>query len=263
MYPTLPADQGNYYKAIAVASGACCYIYDGYLNFYSAHKPSISSSLDAIGIWNKAQVMLYSPSIKHTNFDNTIRISNGRLSLGVNTTFEHDYDPAVSDNRSPIVSFINALGSVVSGEFSNANASNVHYTTGPFLDLKDSMVVLKGTTPPFAAVGTVDSGVHCNTVTGRLSYLKCDDVTYGTYNIPIYLVHSSDIMLDYENWATVTMNGDPTSPYAAFVSAHSSRLEVNGNPTTPTIYSTNKAAGLFQTFSGGTIYERVSDTKFE
>ena len=263
MYPTLPADQCDCFRGISV-SAACVNMYAGYYNMYMAHRVTLNvgRSADFIRAWDKSSVVLNSVKVKHTNVDTVIMLEHSDGKLAQPCLFTHDYDPSVSDNRTPLKHFLYTSYASIQGELDSNNINNTHYTSDTFLDLRNSLVTFSGYLPPFSAVGTVDVGVHCNTVIGRLSYLKCEDVTYGTYNIPVSLVHSSNIMIDYENWATVTMNGDPNSPYSAFVSAYGSRLELNGNPVTPTVYHTNKQqAGLFDVMSGSELYERASDIK--
>jgi len=265
MYPTEASDQCHYYKAVAIASHANCMVYDGHLNFYSAHAiqdPSVK--VDSLSVWNTATLTMYGPIIKHTNFKCVVGGWDSVVSFGeyATTEFVHDYDPGITDHRNPIQNLLRISNCVVNGILGSNNTNNTHYTTGSYLNLKNSFVGIRGTFPPFAAIGTVNSGVYCNAVTGRLAPLQCVDTTYGTYNIPVFAVHSSNVMIDYENTDTVTMNGDPNSPYSAFVAAYASKLELNGNPSTPTVYHTNKQqAGLFDVLTGSELFERASDIK--
>ena len=223
-------------KCIAAASKAAAYFVYGWYNFYVNWQPSAPDTVYGIDVWNMSRLQIYSAKVKHTNLTGVLSVRQGsRLSSGLEEAiaFQHDYDPTVSDHRSPIKSFLYALHADVELVCDINSNGNTHYCSSVPIKASKSKFSLYYP-PKFAPTASVDAIVSFEATTGIVERPICDDITYGSATIPIYAWRHSDLLVDYsaDNSYTTSLLGDATSTYGTFTADSGSCIAVKKDNAT-------------------------------
>ena len=221
---------------MAVASGSGAVLTRGWLNMYTNWKPT-TTTVECVQTWNMSWLQLYDIHIKHTNCSSVFHITQGsRLGTGTGIGFYHDYDPTVSDHRSPMERLIKAIRSDVQ-MLCYEGEGNTHYCTDvPIKAIKSKCGIYY---PPKLAIhGNAESIVYFEAAVGVVERPVCDDITYGSATMPVYAIRNSDLFIDYkdDNPYTTSLLGDATSAYGTFTAYSGSRIAVR---TTNATLNTN------------------------